>query len=133
MKSRSDIKNVSQVSNNIHRYPCKKYDRDSHGNSISFHVTTRLGGSLVHMDTKFHDYSMSFTQVLFVFHAGTLYGLWTSSSHGISLAFAKKMMGFPVRIWSHFQSNCRQKDMRKSVLHFLQGTHLIYHILIVLS
>ena len=49
--------------------PCKKYDMDSQGNSMSFHVTTRLGGSLVQIYTKFHDYSMSFIQVLFVFHA----------------------------------------------------------------
>ena len=40
------------------------------------------------------------------------------------MAFAKKMMGFPVRIWSHFRTkpNCRQRDMRKyKVSHFLQG------------
>ena len=74
---------------------CKKCDEDSHGNSVSFLVATRLGGGLVQNDTKFHSHSMSFIQVLFVFHAGTLYGFWTSSSHGISMAFAKKMMGFP--------------------------------------
>ena len=41
----------------------------------------------------------------------------------IVMAFAKKMMGFPVRIWSHFRTkpNCHQKDMRKSLSHFLQG------------
>ena len=37
---------------------------------------------------------MSFIHDIFVFHAGTLYGLWTSSSHGISMEFAKKMMRF---------------------------------------
>ena len=52
-------------------FPCKKCDVDSDKNSMSFLVTTRLGGSLVQIDTKFHDYSMSFIQVLFVFHAGT--------------------------------------------------------------
>ena len=62
---------------------------------ISFHVTTRLGGGLVQINTKFHDYSKSFIQVLFVPHAGTRHGFWASSSHGISMAFAKKMMGFP--------------------------------------
>ena len=43
----------------------------------SCQVTNRLGGSLVgfEIETKFHDLSMSLTQVLFVFHAGTLYGL----------------------------------------------------------
>jgi len=39
--------------------------------------------------------SMSFIQVLLVFHAKTWDGFRTSSSHGISTAFAKKMMGFP--------------------------------------
>ena len=75
--------------------PCKKCDEGSHGNSMPFLVTNRLDGNLVQIDNKFHDYSMSFIQVLFVFHAGTSHGFWTSSSHGISMAFAKKMMGFP--------------------------------------
>ena len=56
---------------------------------------SQIDGGLVQIDTKFHDNSMSFIQVLFVFHAQTLYGLWTSSSHRICMAFAKKMMGFP--------------------------------------
>ena len=53
------------------KQPCKKYDVDSHGNSMSrqFLVTTRFGGSLVQIHTKFHDFCMSFIQVLFVFHA----------------------------------------------------------------
>ena len=59
----------------------------------------------------------------YVFRAGTWHGVWTSSSHGISMAFAKRMMGFPVRIWSHFRTkpNCLQKDIRKCLSHFLQG------------
>ena len=54
-------------------YPRKKYDMDSHGNSMSrqFLVTTRLGGGLVKIRTKFHENSMSFIQVLFAFHAKT--------------------------------------------------------------
>ena len=75
--------------------PCKKYDADSHENSISFLVTTRLGGSLVQIHTEFHDYSMSFIQVSFVFYDKTWHGTLKSSSHGISMASAKKMMGFP--------------------------------------
>ena len=67
----------------------------SHGNSLSFLVTTRLGGGLVQIYTKFHDYSMSFIQVLFAFHTRAWHGFWMSSNHGISMAFAKKMMGFP--------------------------------------
>ena len=30
------------------------------------------------------------------------------------------------RIWSHFRPNCRQKDMRKSLSHFWQGTRHKY-------
>ena len=88
------------------------------------HFMPQIDGSVVQIHTKFHDH-MSFIQVLFVFHAPTLHGFWTSSSHGISMAFAKKMMGFPVRIWSHFRtkSNCCPKDVRKSLSHFLQGIH----------
>ena len=76
---------------------------------------------------------MSFIPVLFVFHAGTLHGFWTSSSHGMSMAFAMETMGLPVRIWTHFRTkpNCRGKDMRKyKVSHFLQGeVHKFYFIL----
>ena len=53
------------------------------------------GISLVQIHTKFHDYSMSFIQILFVFHAGTWYGFLKSSGHGTSMEFAKKVMGFP--------------------------------------
>ena len=43
------------------------------------------------------------------------------------MAFTKKMMGFPVWIWSHSRTkpNCRQKELRKFVSHFLQGITLI--------
>ena len=51
----------------------------------------------------------------------TWHGFWASSSHGISMEFAKKMMGFPVRIWSHFRPNCPQKDKKETLPHFLQG------------
>ena len=64
---------------------------DFRENSMSFHVD----GSLFQLQTKFHDNSMSFIRVLFVFLAGTGHGFWTSSSHGISNAFAKKMMEAP--------------------------------------
>ena len=69
---------------------CKKCDEDCLGNSMS-----QVDGNLVEIDTKFHDYFMSFIHVLFVFHAKTGYGFWTSSSHGISMEFAQKVMGFP--------------------------------------
>ena len=29
------------------------------------------------------------------------------------------------RIWAHFWPNCRQKDLRKSVSHFLQGCYVL--------
>ena len=100
-------------------FPCKKCDRDSPWN---FHVILcQINDSFVQIHTKFHDSSVLFIQILFVFHAGTWHRFWTSSSHGISMAFAKKMMGFPVRIWFHSWRNCRQKDMRKSLSQFLQG------------
>ena len=82
---------------------------------------SQIDGSLVQIHTKFHDYSMSFIQALFVFHAGTWHGFWTSSSHGISMVIAKKMMGFPSD-FVHFRPNGRQNEMRKSVSHFLQGS-----------
>ena len=62
---------------------------------IPCHFISQIDDSLVEIYTKFHDYSMSFIQVLFVFHAQTCHGFWTSSSHGISMVFAKKMTGFP--------------------------------------
>ena len=62
---------------------------------IPCHFMSQIDGSLIQIHTKFFDFFMSFIQVLFVFHAGTCHGFWTSSSHGISIAFAKKMMGFP--------------------------------------
>ena len=38
---------------------------------MSFHVMSQIDDSLVQIDTKFRDHSMSFIQVLFVFCAGT--------------------------------------------------------------
>ena len=61
---------------------------------IPCHFISQTDGRLVQIDTKFHDHSMSFSQVLFVFHAGAWHGFWRSSNPGISVAFAKKMMGF---------------------------------------
>ena len=34
---------------------------------IPYHFMREIEGSLVQIDTKFHDYSMSFIQVVFVF------------------------------------------------------------------
>ena len=91
---------------------------------MAFHVTTRLGGSLVQVHTKFHDYSMSFILVLF----------FVMLEHDMDIGQVQ-VMEFPWhllrnwrdshRIWGHFRTkpNCRQKDMRKSVSHFLQELH----------
>ena len=50
----------------------------------------------------------------------------------ISMVFAKKMMGFPVRIWSHFRTkpNGRQKGMGKymSVIFFTGYALYLYYI-----
>ena len=58
---------------------------------IPFHLTSQIDGSLVQIQTKFHDYSMTIIQVLLVFHAEIWHGFCISSSHGISMAFSKKM------------------------------------------
>ena len=102
---------------------------------IPCHFISQIDGSLhlVQIHTKCYDYSMSFIQVLFASHAGTLHGFWASSSHGISMAFSKKMMGFPIRIWGHFPPNCHQKDMRKSLSHFLQGCYYNIFIIMIIS
>ena len=84
------------------------------GFSWKFRVISLLsqidGISLVQIHTKFHHHTMSFIQILiFVFHAGTWHGFWTRASHGISRAFAKKVMGFS----SHLVS-CSTKLSSKS-------------------
>ena len=38
------------------------------------------------------------------------------------MTFSKKMIDFH-RIWPHIRPNFRQKDMRKSMSHFLQGNN----------
>jgi len=56
---------------------------------------SQIDGSLVPIDTKYHDYSMSFIQVLFFYHAGTWHGFYRSSSHGISMAWTRKWWDYP--------------------------------------
>ena len=89
---------------------------------ISYHFTSKINGSLVQIDKNsmtFHIIDPDFICI----PCWTWHGFWTSSTHGISMTFAKKMMGFPMRIRSHFPPNCRQKDMMKSMSHFLQGSY----------
>ena len=104
--------------------PCKKCDGDSHENSMSrqFLVTTRLGGGSVQIYIKFHEDSKSFIQVLFCFPCWNMTWIlhFTSSNHGISMGFAKKMNGFPSDLES-FSIKLPSKRHEKTVLHFLQG------------
>ena len=64
------------------------------------HFLSQIYSHLVQIDTKFYGHSMLFIQILFVYHAGTWHGFWTSSSHAIFMPFAKKMMGFPSNLVS---------------------------------
>ena len=66
---------------------------------------------------------MSFIQVLFVFHAQTWHGFWTSSSHGIFMAFAKKMMWFPSDLVS-FSTKLRSKRREKIRVIFFTGVQV---------
>ena len=61
---------------------------------IPCHFISQIDGSLVQIHTKFHDHSMSFFPVLFIFVL-KLDIDFTSSRRGIAMAFSKKMMGFP--------------------------------------
>ena len=64
------------------------------------------------MVTKFHNNSITFIPVLFVVHAGTGHGFWTSSSHGMCMAFAKKMTGFPLDLVSFSNQTAVKKTKR---------------------
>ena len=88
---------------------------------IPYHFTSQIDSSLVQIHTKFHYYSMSFKQVLFVFHAKIWHGFCTSSTHGISTAFAKKMMGFPSDLVSF---SIKLPSKRHEIIHisFSTGT-----------
>ena len=124
-KTRKKFLKAERVASRTFEFPCKNYCMDSQETSVSFSVTTRLGGRLVQIHTKFHDYSMSFIQILFVFHAGTLYGLWTSSSHRISMAFVKKMMGFPSDLVSFLTK------LPSNLCHIFTGLILIFRVMTV--
>ena len=64
---------------------------------MSFHVTNlqiEFGPNWRQIPWLFYVIYPGFICFSFI-HAGTWHGFWTSSSHGISMAFVKKMMGFP--------------------------------------
>jgi len=79
---------------------------DSRETSLS-----QIDDSLVQIETKFHDYSMSFIQVLF----------FSMLKHDMDFGqvqvmeflwhFLRKWWDVH-RIWSHFRPNCHQKDYR---------------------
>ena len=96
---------------------------------IPCHVSSQIDGSLrlVQIHTKFHDYSMSFIQVLFVFHARTWHGFWTSSSHEIFVAFRKKMAGFPSDLVS-FLTKLPSKRHEKIRVTFFKGNCCYYNL-----
>ena len=81
------------------------------------YLMSQLDSSLVQIDTKFHDFSMSFTH-LFVVHTKRWHGFWTSSSHGISMAFAKKMKGCSLNLVLYLTKLPRSKSI-KLMSHFL--------------
>ena len=57
---------------------------------------SQIDGSLVQIDTKFHDDSVIHPGFICLACSNMTWILhFTSSSHGISMVFAKKMMGFP--------------------------------------
>ena len=93
---------------------------------VPCYFVSQIDGNLVQIDTKFHVYSMSFIQILFVFHAGTWHGFWTSESHEISMAFGKKTMGFPSDLVS-FSNQTKLPSKRHEKIHvtFFTGMLII--------
>ena len=87
---------------------------------ISCRFPSQMDGSLVQIDTKFHDNSISLIQVLLVFHDMDLTQVWVLE---FPWHLLRQWWDFH-RIWFDFQANCREKDMRKSVSHFLTGNKL---------
>ena len=73
--------------------PYEKWDMNSHGNSMSFYVTSQrhFGQNWHQIPWLFH---VSYPGFICLPCAKTWHGFWTSSSHGISMVFAKEMMGF---------------------------------------
>ena len=109
---------VSFLGCNLHLSPVKNVTWILE--KIPPHFSSQIDDSLAQIDLKFHDNSMSFIQVLFVFYAGTWHGFWTSSSHGISMAFARNMMEFPSDLVS-FSTKLPSKTHEKIRVTFFTG------------
>ena len=84
-------------------------------------ISSQIDGSLVQIHTKFHDYSMLFIQVLFVFHM-PLHDMDFTEVQVMEFPWHDRendpldFIGF-----SHFQPNCHQKD-KKLRFTFFAGT-----------
>ena len=107
--------------------PCKKCDRDSGGNSGSFHVTNRRQ-FVIEIDTKFHVISCLKSTAVWSkstpnphqipCHLSKFY-LFSIQKHDIEFGQVQ-VMEFPLhlprtwwdfhRIWYRYRLNCRQKD-----------------------
>ena len=112
-----------------HIIPCKKYDIASHGNSMPFPITNRH---------KSQPSGPNPHQIPWLFHV--IYpGFICFSCRNMTWILDKfkvQVMEFPWhlprkwwdlhQIWCHFRTkpNCRQRDMKKSPSHFLQGYYL---------
>ena len=93
---------------------------------IPCHFSSQIDGSWVQIYTKSHDYSMSFIQVLCVFHVQTWHGFWTTSSHGIFMTIAKEMMGVPSDLMS-FSTKLTSKRHEKIRATFFTGIIVILY------
>ena len=115
------------ILNNIDHFPVKNVTWILM--EIPCHFLSQIDGSLVKIHTNFHDNSMSFFQVLFVFHAKTWHGFYTSSSHGISMAFANKMTEFPSDLMSFpISDQTAVKKTWQNPCHIFYMEEIIYQI-----
>ena len=122
----SRAKRVTNVSFAIFICLCKKYDMDSLGNSMSFHVTDRrqFGPNGYRIPWLFHVIYLGF--ICFPY-AQTWNSIWTSSNHGISMTFTKKMMGFSSDLVS-FLTKLPQKTWKTPFLIFYRDGMIYFYI-----
>ena len=97
---------------NLWRYPWKRFDMGSRGISTSFHVTNwKQFGPNPHQIQW-----LSRFYLFFMLEHDMDFGLVQVME--FSWHLLRKWVDFH-RFWSHFRPNCRQKDTRKSLSHFL--------------
>ena len=97
--------------------PRKKCDMNFHWNSMSFHITNwrQFGPNPRQIPWPFH---VIYSGFIYFFMLKTWHGFWTS--HGISMAFAKKKMGFPSDLIS-FSTKRPSKRHEKTPVTFFTG------------